>query len=467
MMNNRPNREEMMAWVREFTKWPHRMTGTEEGKASASFVKETFKSLGLEDVQIEEIPSVCRDTSICTLNIADKAVDCLIANGTNRVSEIGMQDSIVEDAEVIYLNRGSEEDFENVDVTGKIVLCDVFFKEHTARNYMKFFDGAKAYDPDGKIDRELNIYNIFSANDWPWNYMRAKEKGAAGFVGILQNFMDCNYLHEDYTDIVDIDGYMSLPGLWVSKQDGEAIKADITAGETLKGSMHVKTEYEEKRALNVMGKLKGMSDDVLLIHSHHDATCRGGVQDASGMSVVFSLAKYFASLPVEERKTNMIFLSTDSHYTDYEGHDGFIRNRKADGTNIIMDFAIEHLGKEMEMDEDNQIILYDESAVRNLYVYDDGSLPEIAYELVEKYNLEKTMLLPVKHSAAGEYKSGDVNSDAYDFNANGIPVVSLIAAPMYIYHSSDDADKVHQDSLEPVANMFIELAGKVWENKAL
>ena len=55
-----------------------------------------------------------------------------------------------------------------------------------------------------------------------------------------------------------------------------------------------------------------------------------------------------------------------------------------------------------------------------------------------------------------------MNSDAYDFSARGIPVISLISAPMYIYHNSDDVDKVHQDSLEPVANMFIDIVQTVW-----
>ena len=90
-------------------------------------------------------------------------------------------------------------------------------------------------------------------------------------------------------------------------------------------------------------------------------------------------------------------------------------------------------------------------------------LPEAVYELVKKYDLEKLMLLPVEQKKEGEYKSGDVNSDAYDFHVRGIPVVSLIAAPMYIYHNSDDADKVHEASLKPVAMMFIELVSKVWD----
>ena len=107
-----------------------------------------------------------------------------------------------------------------------------------------------------------------------------------------------------------------MPALWISRTDGQALKKNTA--DDMKGSVHVITEYSQKNALNVKGSVKGMSDDILVIHSHHDATCRGGVQDASGMSVVFALAKYFSSLPKEKLKTSVMFLATDSHYTDYD-----------------------------------------------------------------------------------------------------------------------------------------------------
>ena len=135
---------------------------------------------------------------------------------------------------------------------------------------------------------------------------------------------DSHYFHEDYTDIVNVGGYMELPALWVAKKDGEKLKAAVKSNVVSKGSLHVKTVYELKEALNVKGIIRGMSDDIIVVHSPHDAICRGAVQDASGMSVVFSLAQYFAARPKEEIKTTLMFLSTDSHYTDYEGHVGFI-----------------------------------------------------------------------------------------------------------------------------------------------
>lgn len=461
--NNRPSRTEMMNWIKGFTKWPHRQTGTKEGRESAGYVRDTFKDLGLEAVEIESVPSVCRNTSLCELIIDGKAIECFHSNGTNRKAELGELNTEIVDKELIYVGTGTDDDFENLNLTGKIVVCDVFFNKHNPKAFAEQFDDAMVYDPEDKLSRQLNTYNIFMPTNWPSSYLKARNAGAAGIVGILHNFMDCNYFHEDFTDIVDIDGHMELPAVWVSKQDGLKLAELIRHEKFVTGSMRVKTTYEKKSALNVKGVIKGATDDIVVVHSHHDATCKGAVQDASGMSVVFALAKYFSSLPKERIKTTMMFLSTDSHYTDYEGHVGFINKRKENGENLIIDFAIEHIGKAMEMGEDNEIILYDESESRWMYVTDVDGFPEIAFEAVKKYNLEKTMVLPVDFQPESAYKSGDVCSDAYDFNAREIPVVSIISTPMYLFHNSDDIEKVYQDDLEPVAEMYIELIEKAWE----
>ena len=214
----KPSREDMMTWIKGFTKWPHRLTGTKEGRESAEYVKDVFDELGLNDVEIESVPSVCRETSICELNINGENIDCCLANGTNRGAETGEFNSEVKDADVVYMGKGLEEDFEEIDVMGKIVVCDVYFLPNDQRGFIEKFPDMKVYDPHNKFNRKMKQYNIYSPNNWPFNYLRAKNAGASGFIGILHDFMDCHYFHEDYTDIVNVGGYMELPALWVSKK---------------------------------------------------------------------------------------------------------------------------------------------------------------------------------------------------------------------------------------------------------
>lgn len=444
---------QMMKWIEGFTKFPHRRTGTEEGLKSAKYVEEVFNAIGLQNVEIEPVNSVAMDCSKYELEINGSDVECFFVNGANRRAELGRFDSEINDADVVYLGRGREEDFQDIDVTGKIVVCDVYFKHLAPMEMLDWCDGAEIYDPEGKSDKPMNRYDIYTPNDWPYNYLRARERKAAGFVGILHNFMDCHYYHEDYKDIVDVNGYMDMPAVWVSRDDGERIKSEL-ASPGAKGSMTVHTAYEACEARIVKGEIKGKSDDIIVIHSHHDAVNTGAVQDASGMSVVFALADYFSKLPKELIDKTLMFVATDSHYTDYEGHVGFLENRKKNGENIILDFCIEHISKEMDLDEDNNMLLTGEAETRMMYVQDTGELLGLVKNAVRKFNLEKTVIFPVKGRSKGEFTSDDVCSDAYDFNASGIPVVSILSAPMYLFHHSDDIDKVHVESLDKVFAMY-------------
>lgn len=459
MQNIKPLKDEMMSWIKEFTKLPHRRTGTPEGRMSAEYVKHVFEDFKLEDVEIETAKSICHETTLCNLTVNNKEVECLLANGTNRFDETGEFSSLIEDAELVYLGKGLEEDFKDVDVAGKIVLCDVYFHSHTHKDTKCY---AK-YDPDDKLSRPRNLYNIYAPNNWPFNYIYAKQKGAVGFIGILHNFMDCNYYHEDYTYIVDTEGYMKIPAVWVSKKDGNNLKIEIEEKKHSRADLKIKTIYEYRDALNVKGVLKGMSDDIIVIHSHHDAMGTGAVQDASGMSEVFSLIKYFKSLPISERKTTIMFLSTDSHYTDYEGHDKFLDKRAEVGDNIIMDFAVEHIAREMELDVDNEMIIYDEPETRILYVTNINDMPKKVYEILDEYRLDPTLIFAVENSKSEGYDPEEVCSDAYCFHERGIPVISLLSAPMYLFHNSDSVDKVHEDSLVPVSRAYTAFVKMFWE----
>lgn len=446
-------RKEMLAWIEGFTKFPHRRTGTPQGLASAKYVEKTFQEIGLEDVKMETVRSIMRDCPVYSLNAGGKAIDCFFANGTNRRAETGEFHAEIADAEIVYLGTGAKEDFAGIDVEGKIVLCDVYFKEINVKTLLTWTEDAELYDPAGRTENDVTKYDIYTPNDWPYNYLYAKEKGAAGFIGILHNFMDCNYYHEDYIDIVDTGGYMDMPAVWVSREDGKRLAAECSRTH-LTADLTVHTVYAEGEARIVSGRLAGKSDEMIVIHSHHDAVNRGAVQDASGMSEVFALADLFAKLPEDLREKTLLFAATDSHYTDYEGHEGFLENRRKAGEYIIADFAIEHVAQEMHLDEDNHIVLTGEPETRMVYVDEKSGLLELAKEAIERYDLDKTVIFPVRGKSGGEYTSDDVCSDAYVFNAAGIPVVSLLSAPMYLFHNSDTLDKVHQESLEQIRDLY-------------
>jgi hypothetical protein len=218
------------------------------------------------------------------------------------------------------------------------------------------------------------------------------------------------------------------------------------------------SRYEYKDALNVKGVIKGESDEIILAHSHHDAVYAGGVQDASGMSVVLALAKYFAVPGNKQSDKTYMFAAIDSHFTDYCGHEGFIAERARKKENIIYDFVIEHIGKDANI-EDGTFVETGEGVPKIIYVSDEEPLVEATIEAVRKYGLEKTVILPVAHEDEGpeDYQDDSVTSDAHLFYKAGIKIVSLISSPAYLFHPSDTPERVMKDWLKPVGLIYAEI----------
>jgi hypothetical protein len=471
-----PESEEIFGWIKDLTSLGHRMTGTPEGKKSADYIQDKMKSFGLSDVTIEKVPSVCLSTEICQLEIGGEKVDTYFINGTNRHAETGIFEfnTPIEGSPILYLGEGNLEDFEDVEVAGKIVVCDIRFLDGNIKTMIDWNKNSDyIYDPRGTLDHKKNKFDIYSPCNWPNNYFYAMKKGAAGFVGILENYMDsCVYYNEDYTEIGLSFGteYMKIPGMWVSRSDGKVVRERIKQKDTDKSSaeciMHMKSIYEKKDALNIHGRLIGKSEDMILIHSHHDAVFNGAVQDGSGVSEMLALAKYFSQIPADNREKTLMFAATDTHYTDYLGHQGFIKAREGSGDRLIIDVAIEHIGKEIELDDKGRAVVTGEVEARVFYVSDEQGLQQITRDAIEKYNLERSIIFPISKPKKQEgenyqFQQDEVISDAYYFHQAGIPVISMVCPEMYLFHPMDTSEMVPVEQLKPVGMAFAEIVTKI------
>ena len=185
------------------------------------------------------------------------------------------------------------------------MVSDILFYDVEWRDFkgMSYF----TYDPGGTLAGGMKHENPYISRNFPSNYYRAQKNGAAGFVGVLVDYFDWNtYYNEDLSLSSEFRdyGYMKIPGLYVSKSVGERLKTMIkdrpgAAKALLKFAVRVEPAF----ALNVIGCLPGKSREIVLVHSHHDSVFTGAVQDASGVSVVMAMAKYFSRAPVAREKT--------------------------------------------------------------------------------------------------------------------------------------------------------------------
>ena len=461
-----PKKEEIFSWVCDLTQWGHRKTGTPEGKKSAEYIASKMKEFGMNDVKIEKVPSICMTVNNCELSINNEKLECFYANGTKRGAETGRftTDKNSQEEEFLFLGDGWEENFKDIDVKDKIIVCSIRFLKGSS-NISKWFENVDSYDPKGKLQNEKNTSDIYSPNNWAGNYYRAIKGGAKGFVGILEDYMDDPYWYcEDYTDLGKAFGikYMSIPAVWVSKSTGKTLKEKFNQNRILKGKLKMDSTYEYRDALNVSALLPGLSEDIIVVHSHHDAVFEGAVQDASGISEMLAIGKYFSSLSKEERKKTMMFVATDTHYTDYQGHQQFIKARLVEGMKMVLDIAIEHIAKEVVFDDSGKLIETGEVESRLVYITKESGMYQFVIDTFKKYNLEKSIFaqVDVGKGLDGEYEfqQDEIISDAYYFNESGVPVISTVSGPQYLFHPSDTPDRVAVDELVPIGMAFTEIA---------
>jgi hypothetical protein len=458
-----PSTEEINGWIADLTDMGVRKPGTEAGRQAAAYVAEKFRSFGLQNVHIEHRGTtqqplwgdkehgvdVAWTADSWALSVAGTPVSAYPMANTynNGIGEFSTpRDGL--NAEIVYVGEGNKSDFTEVDVRGKIVVSDVVFKTSpmdSIRNRAWYF-----HDPDDDypVDPTQMVVSPYSPNNYPYNYWHAQEHGAAGFVGILSNYLDRNtYNPENYTFL---GGAMKIPGLWVSKSAGAQIK-ELIAGE--RGAAHATLQLTGRLtqvlASSVVAYLPGKSSQTIMIHSHHDSSTPGAVQDASGTAEVLALARFYSQIPLEDRPMTLLFCTMDTHFLNYEAHDVFIANHLRGQDDILADVSLEHIALEVVEDSSGQAVLTGRVQSRGIFVSPAEALLSITKDEVIRHDLVRTAIIKAEGSA--------VVSDAHLFYQEGVPVISLISGPVYLYDNIDTLDKVAVDELRPTAEAFADI----------
>jgi len=457
-----PKTEEIYGWIADLVNMGVRRPGTEAGDEAAAYVAEKFRSFGLQNVHIEHTGTtkkplwgdnehgvdVAWSADSCALSVAGTPISAYPMANTfnNGIGEFSTPPGGL-NADIVYLGKGKKSDFNGVDVRGKIVVCDVLFMTSATdagRDRAWYF-----HDPDNEypVDPTQVAINPYSTNNYPYNYWRAQRLGAAGFVGILANYLDRDtYNPEDYTYL---GGAMRIPGLFVSKSAGAQIKELIAGERAVQANLQLSGQWEQVLASPVVAYLPGRSSQTIMIHSHHDSSTPGAVEDASGTAEVLALAKFYSQIPLKDRPMTLLFATMDTHLLNYEAHDVFIANHLRGQDDILADVCLEHIALEAVEGSDGQAVLTGHVQGRGILVTPAEAMLNITKEEVIRHCLVRTSI-----NKATRY---GVVTDADLFAAEGVPVVSFISAPVYLYDNIDTLDKVAVDELRPTAETFADI----------
>lgn len=440
-----PTTDEIFGWITDITEMGFRIPGSDVDKQAEDYIMQKFVEFGLEDVHKEPIPITFWQAESWSLTVAEEEIPCFYIPYTN-VTVTGSEGITTE---IVYLHDGTEEDFALTDVTGKIVLVDIHFAD-LAVDLLKFFTYT-FYDPNNTLPPGYSHPAAWIRENFDYAYENSVEKGAVGFVGILVDYPVAN----EFTYWAPYDGILKpIPGLWLNNETGTYVKDLIQDGGGSASATLILTGIEDENGVtnNVVGVLPGQTDDIIIVHSHHDGPFYAAVEDASGISVVLAMAKYLTQFPLRCREKTIVFLATAGHFYGSVGQQAFIQEHESDWIpKTVVDICLEHIALEtFGVDENGDWVTTGLPEPRGIFTYDNPLLIQFATSAVIENNLERTLILSTS-SPLG------VPSDAGYFNSYGIPVYSFISGPIYLFDIADTPDKVAKDQLVPVTKAFSDM----------
>ncbi len=131
---------------------------------------------------------------------------------------------------------------------------------------------------------------------------------------------------------------LDVPRFWVSKADGQLLRARLKADSALKAHLEYQMDWERRSAWNIMGTIPGydplLKEDVVVLEGYYDAmsvvpSLTPGAEQAASATALLELARYFRENPPAR---TVVFLATSAHHLGLRGVDDFIQRylRKED-----------------------------------------------------------------------------------------------------------------------------------------
>ena len=445
-----PSNQEIFGFIQDIIDFGPRRTGSEANVRTADYIANKFRDFGLQDVAIETGDTYQWDARKWSLEAGGVGIPAFYMRHSFHPGKAGPFSTGPDGLNAEFVYVGDRQDLDGIDVKGKIVVADVALGDMSMWKIK--LAAEKVYDPDGTLSGSGRI-DPFTPNNYPYNFASAMRGGAVGFVGILANYFDSNrFYNEDLAYFVDDDLYLSLPGLWLSPTDGAALKTMLRNNPHTSGRLVLEGEVKQVKYRTVVGNLPGKSAETLMVQSHHDSGFSGAVEDASGVSEVLALAKYYGRQPQKSRERSLMFVVMDSHFTGYEAHVDFAENHilKA-GRDVVANVTLEHIAREMVIKDGKAVMT---GQVDPRLIITSPSLLDLTSAKVEQHDYRRSLVLSTQLFTHDEGLPTDVGPIQ---KLTGMPVISLISAPAYLYDIADTLDKVAVEQLQPTALLAADL----------
>ncbi|MHA1359165.1 MAG: M28 family peptidase [Candidatus Helarchaeota archaeon] len=452
---NLPTSEEIFSWIEGICQTLHRRPGTPEGLQAEQWVANKLKTLGLKNVTLDPIPITIWTAKNWFLKVNGVEMPSFFVVNTGFTSSKGIK------APLVYVYDGASKFFQKIDVTGKIVVADVPFPYIPTGLLMKLMKvlGASYYisDPERSLTLRTGQYLNFVRRNFIGGttadtaraddvYWQAYKRGAKAICLILRDQpSNCNSHYGPY------DGIMKpMPGLWIGKYDGMELRKQAKRG--AEAALKLEGTMEKGVMHNVWGVLPGISDEIVLITSHHDAPFRGATEDGAGLAQVLAQAKIWTSIPKERRAKTLVFVISAGHFYGSQGGHYFARKHLDLMKKVKILITLEHLAAKEVKEENQAYVTTNKLALTVMFTSNNPLTIAVAQNALKQKPAKMTIPIPSDMFAPAP------TSDAAGYVVeSGVPVISWIGCPYYLLDEYDTLDKIAQPELRPICETVTEL----------
>jgi aminopeptidase YwaD len=202
--------------------------------------------------------------------------------------------------ELVFAGSGEEQDYDGLDVDGKIVVI-----QETGLGYARFWLGTFA-----ALAASRGAEAMVVVHPLPWPYRMSME---AGNGRLEDRFLD-----------------VQLPAVSVSSVDGAQLMYMIGRGEA-EVELVVESSMSEVSSPNVSGVLRGREwpDERVLVHAHRDHGLPPGANDnGSGLATMMEVARALAR---SEPRRSIEFLCTTAEEGSTVGAAAYVEAQRGEG----------------------------------------------------------------------------------------------------------------------------------------
>lgn len=422
-----------------------RFTGTVGQKKAAKFISKKFKEIGLIDINNSEYLEKFNLSQTKWGQVYLKTESKKLDNFVNFIYH-GKPNNDEVEIEIIFGGLGKKEHLEKIDVENRFVLV--------------FIDNLRAPNKsirDLKERKALGLILVNPNNSAQFESVKRTQKDF-----FLKERMTFPRNDSSANRTINFLDQCTIPTNQLKEIMGKSQSQlnKLIKSNKIENCPISKVKIKRERIIenieteNVIGFIKGNSDETILISAHYDHLGEkgkfyypGADDNASGVSALLELAEKFSD--IKNLKYNIVFLATSAEEVGLLGSRYHSNHSNFKPENIIVNLNMDMISRTDSKHNKKDSYLYSIGTDIN---------PEIAIYFKKADSLFSDCYFDYSYDNSNDTSGVYHRSDQYSFYNKKIPSIMLFSGLHEDYHKvSDKVDKIDFDLLENRVKLISEV----------